>query len=98
MFGFQPVRQVDLLMRARLAKGNDIVSSSRDNNPFRDVDLDLEKAREVANHFGKYPIKEVEKIRDGRLKETEKFDRMELLHRVKDVTSIFDCLIVVFVL
>lgn len=46
------------------------VSTTRDDNPFRQVDIDLEKARDYANHFGKYPVKEVEKMRDGRWKRT----------------------------
>jgi hypothetical protein len=43
--------------------GNDIVPLV--DNPFREVDIDLEKINDCANHFGKYPVKEIEKMRDG---------------------------------
>jgi hypothetical protein len=56
--GFQPVRQIDFLATTSH------LASTRDNL-FRDVDLDLDRARDAANHFGKYPAKDVEKMRDG---------------------------------
>jgi hypothetical protein len=61
--GFRPVRQVDLTTRLHVKERNDIVPSTRDN-PFRDVDIDLDKARDYVNHFGKYPVKDIEKMRD----------------------------------
>ena len=60
VWGFRPVRQVDLLASSRYA------TEKQESNPFREVDLDLNKARDYANHFGKYPVKDVEKMRDGR--------------------------------
>jgi hypothetical protein len=44
-------------------RGEDIVLAT--SNPFRQDDLDLEKVQDCANHFGKYPVKEIEKMRDG---------------------------------
>jgi hypothetical protein len=62
VWGFRPVRQVDLLTSRCAVKKQDTAQS----NPFRQVDIDLDKARDYANHFGKYPVEDVEKMRDGR--------------------------------
>ena len=61
VWGFRPVRQVDLITSRFASKKQDVATQ----NPFRDVDIDLDKARDYANHFGKYPVKDVEKMRDG---------------------------------
>ena len=60
VWGFCPMRQADFVASSRYA------SKKSESNPFREVDLDLDKARDFANHFGKYPVKDVEKMRDGR--------------------------------
>jgi hypothetical protein len=47
-------------------KKNKNTVPSTTENPFRPVDIDLEKARDYANHFGKYSAKDVEQMRDGK--------------------------------
>ena len=47
-------------------KNKNVGPSSTTENPFRPVDIDLDKARDYADHFGKYSAKDVEKMRDGK--------------------------------
>jgi hypothetical protein len=69
--GFRPARRVNM----RISSTTSRHASSHDNNPFREVDIDLDKAGDCANHFGKYPVKEVEKMRDGTWNETTQRQR-----------------------
>jgi hypothetical protein len=45
-------------------KSNEI--EIRSENPFRNVDVDIDKAQDCASHFGAYPADEVEHLRDGK--------------------------------
>jgi hypothetical protein len=69
--GFRPtinqqMRTVDtyLEMATKKKPRSDILPSV-DRNPFREVDVDMKKAKDVADHFGDYTTKQIEKMRDG---------------------------------
>jgi hypothetical protein len=59
-----PISTTSVLVHKDVGVGKDLVASA--GNPFRDVDLDLERIQDCANHFGKYPVAEIEKMRDGK--------------------------------
>lgn len=43
------------------------------NEPFQETDLDFERARDCADHFGKCSTKEMRKLRDGKISKGQLF-------------------------
>jgi hypothetical protein len=54
-----------LSVHKKVGVGSAINPSSTDN-PFREINLDLERIQDCATHFGKYPVDEIERMRDGK--------------------------------
>jgi len=62
----------------------------RSRNPFRDVDVDIDKAQDCASHFGECPAEEVEHLRDGKSKAKTKNENLLFqIFRMTNLSSRF---------
>lgn len=87
-----PTQTVDtrLAMTKKTKKAKKSIVPSVDSNPFREVKIDVNKAKDAADHFGRYSVKEIERMRDGE-KEKDNLDQREFyVSRPLQAHHIFD--------
>jgi hypothetical protein len=64
-FGFHVAPQKTRAVSTVVHESSEMSLST--GEPFQNADLDYERARECAEHFGKCSTKEIRKLRDGKI-------------------------------